>query len=103
MVTGDITCVLVSITQWCATVTVKTEGSVHHRMSANVWRGGRDHRARQVRVCVVGSQRDQSLLTKSIICVCAASWWHLAVVEPLSVHFSFRSGGSEKTPAIIPA
>lgn len=41
-------------------------------------------------VCVVGSQWDQSLLTKSIICVCAASWWHLADVEPLSVHFSFR-------------
>lgn len=55
------------------------------------------------RVCVVGSLWDQSLLTKSIICVCAASWWHLADVEPLSVHFSFCPGGVEKTPAIISA
>lgn len=32
---------------WCATVTVKTEGSARRRMNASVWRGGRDRRARQ--------------------------------------------------------
>ncbi|KAA0712091.1 von Willebrand factor D and EGF domain-containing protein [Triplophysa tibetana] len=36
---------------WCATVTVKTVGNARHRMSASVWRGGRDRRVRQVASC----------------------------------------------------
>lgn len=46
---------------WCATVTVKTGGSVRHRMSASVWRGGRDRRARQLRVTPCVSTAEPAL------------------------------------------